>query len=194
MRAVDRAIDAAGAATSGSPEPHALAVDAGRTGTRAAAAPVLLRFGSWIGADRDGHPGVTAEITLHAARLQADHLLHGYEAVAMRLMQTVAARVAPERVDRALESALARDAEELPETVRQLRRRFPDEPYRQRLGAIAERIRRTRASMTGEAGARSGGYASAAGLDAELATLQRALVDDGHPVASVRWLSSAARE
>ncbi len=193
MRAVDRAIDAAGAATSGSPDPHALAVDAGRTGTRVAAAPVLLRFGSWIGADRDGHPGVTAEITLHAARLQADHLLHGYEAVAMRLMQTVAARVAPERIDRALESALARDAEELPETVRQLRRRFPDEPYRQRLGAIAERIRRTRASMTGEAGARSGGYASAAALDAELATLQRALVDDGlarvafGEVAELRW-------
>ena len=159
MRAVDRAIDAAGAATSGSPAPHALAVTPAGPARASAAAPVLLRFGSWIGADRDGHPGVTAEITLHAARLQADHLLHGYEAVAMRLMQTVAARVAPERIDRALESALARDAEELPETVRQLRRRFPDEPYRQRLGAIAERIRRTRASMTGEAGARSGGYA-----------------------------------
>ena len=168
-----------------SPRREALAVDAGRTGTRAAVTPVLLRFGSWIGADRDGHPGVTADITLHAARLQADHLLRGYEAVAMRLMQTVAARVAPERMDRALESALARDAEELPETVRQLRRRFPDEPYRQRLGAIAERLRRTRASMTGEAAARTGGYASAAALDAELAILQHALVEDG--LARVAW-------
>ena len=52
-----------------------------------------------------GTPAVTAEITLHAARLQADHLLRGYEAVASRLMQTVAARVAPERVDRALDHA-----------------------------------------------------------------------------------------
>ena len=43
--------------------PPALAVDAGRTGTRPVAAPALLRFGSWIGADRDGNPGVTAEIT-----------------------------------------------------------------------------------------------------------------------------------
>ena len=45
--------------------------------------------------------------------------------------------------------------------MRQLRRRFPEEPYRQRLGAMAERIRRTRAAMTGEPGARAGGYAGA---------------------------------
>ena len=109
-------------------------------------------------------------------------------------MQTVAARVAPERVDRALDHALALDAEELPETMRQLRRRFPEEPYRQRLGAIAERHpadpggddRRDR-------GARAGGYAGAAALDAELASLQHALVEDGlgrvawGEVAELRW-------
>ncbi len=194
VRALDRALDAVtpgGRAADG--DRPALAVDAGRTGTRAVSAPSLLRFGSWIGSDRDGHPGVTAETTLHAARLHADHLLRGYEAVASRLMQTVAARVAPERVDRALDHALALDAEELPETIRQLRRRFPEEPYRQRLGAIAERIRRTRAAMTGEPGARTGGYADSAALDAELASLQHALVEDGlgrvawGEVAELRW-------
>ena len=195
VRALDRALDsvAAGGGRAADDAPPALAVDAGRTGTRPVAAPSLLRFGSWIGSDRDGHPGVTAEITLHAARLQADHLLRGYEAVASRLMQTVAARVAPERVDRALDHALALDAEELPETMRQLRRRFPEEPYRQRLGAIAERIRRTRAALTGEPGARAGGYAGAEALDAELASLQHALVEDGlgrvawGEVAELRW-------
>jgi phosphoenolpyruvate carboxylase len=194
VRALDRALDAvappADATTAGAP---ALAGDAGRTGTRVAGAPAVLRFGSWIGSDRDGHPGVTADITLHAARLQADHVLHGYEAVAARLMQTVAARVAPERVDRALDHALALDAEELPETMRQLRRRFPEEPYRQRLGAIAERLRRTRAALTGEAGARSGGYPGVDVLDAELASLQHALVGDGlgrvawGELAELRW-------
>ena len=48
-----------------------------------------------------------------------------------------------------------RTREELPETMRQLRRRFPEEPYRQRLGAIAERIRRTRAALTGETAPRT---------------------------------------
>ena len=34
---------------------------------------------------------MTAEITERTLRIQADHVLHGYEAVATRLMQTVAA-------------------------------------------------------------------------------------------------------
>ena len=85
-------------------------------------------------------------------RIQADHLLRGYEAVATRLMQTVAVAVPAERVDAALARAIVRDGEELPEAARQLRRRFPDEPYRQRFGAIAERLRRTRAGLAAQPG------------------------------------------
>jgi phosphoenolpyruvate carboxylase len=188
-RAIDRALDAlAGKGANG-----AVAGDAGRTGTRPVDAPALLRLGSWIGSDRDGHPGVTSDVTLEAARLQADHLLRGYEAVASRLMQTVAARVPASRLDRALDTALVRDAEELSDAARQLRRRFPDEPYRQRLGGIAERLRRTRAALTGETAARSGGYRTPAVLDAELAVLQDALVADGlarvayGELADLRW-------
>ena len=190
QRAVDRALDTARA---GEPGGTAFAGDTGLSGTRAVAAPALLRFGSWIGGDRDGHPGVTSDTTLQAARLQAEHLLRGYEAVASRLMQTVAARVPAERLDRALGSRLARDAEELPETMRHLRNRFPEEPYRQRLGAIAERLRRTRATLTGEAAPRTGGYPHAAALDAELAVIQAALVADGlgrvayGQIADLRW-------
>jgi phosphoenolpyruvate carboxylase len=166
------------------------ATDPTWTGTELAS---FLRMGSWIGGDRDGNPGVTAEITARTLRIHADHVLRGYEAVATRLMQTIAAATPADRVTRPLASRLARDAEDLPETDRQLRRRFPDEPYRQRFGYIAERLRRTRAALVGEPAPLTGRYASAAELDGELAEPQDALVVDGlgrvawGEVAELRW-------
>jgi phosphoenolpyruvate carboxylase len=163
------------------------------TGTRPPRLPAFIRFGSWIGGDRDGNPSVTADMTLRTLRIQADHVLHGYEAVAMRLMQTASAATPHERLARPLATRLARDAEELPEVDRQLRRRFPDEPYRQRFGFIAERLRRTRAVLTGEAGARSGHYQSPDEFDLELREIQEALAADGlariawGEVAELRW-------
>jgi phosphoenolpyruvate carboxylase len=186
-RALDAALDPP---TGRAPGP---ASDTGRTGTRPPRVGPFLRPGSWIGGDRDGNPGVTAEITERTLRIHADHVLRGYEAVATRLMQTIAAAVSGDRVARPLASRLARDAEDLPETDRQLRRRFPDEPYRQRFGFIAERLRRTRAALVGEPAPLTGRYGSADELDAELAEVQDALVADGlervawGEVAELRW-------
>jgi phosphoenolpyruvate carboxylase len=172
-RALDSALDP--------PTGRALgpAADSGRSGTRPPRIGPFLRPGSWIGGDRDGNPGVTAETTERTLRIQADHVLRGHEAVANRLMQTVAAAIPAERVDRALASRLARDAEDLPEVDRQLRRRFPDEPYRQRFGFIAERLRRTRAALVGEPAPLTGRYESPGALDAELVEITDALVADG---------------
>ncbi|MBF8289687.1 MAG: Phosphoenolpyruvate carboxylase [Chloroflexi bacterium] len=152
---------------------------AAATGVAPADLPVVLRWGSWIGGDRDGHPGVTAEITEHAARIQADHVLRGHEAVATRLMQTIAAVVPPAGLDRALTARLIDDAETLPALDATLRRRFPDEPFRRRFGAIAERLRRTRHHLTGDAGPTTGRYARAEELLAELVEVQRSLGASG---------------
>ena len=43
------------------------ATDAGRTGTRPPRVAPFLHWGSWIGGDRDGNPGVTADITERTA-------------------------------------------------------------------------------------------------------------------------------
>jgi phosphoenolpyruvate carboxylase len=178
-RATDAALDTHGAGP--------------RTGERPPRVPAFLRFGSWVGGDRDGNPTVTGETGEHTLRIQADHVLHGYEAVAMRLMQTVSAASPHDRLPRTIATRLARDAEELPETDRQLRRRFPDEPYRQRFGFIAERLRRTRVALTDDHGPRQGHYLDATTLDAELAEVQEALVADGlervawGEVAELRW-------
>ena len=60
------------------------ALEQALTGRRAGPAPpfgAYLRWGSWVGGDRDGNPSVTAETTRAAMAIQADHVLRGLEAV-----------------------------------------------------------------------------------------------------------------
>src|SRR4029450_2964155 len=73
-RAIDGALDTPTSAGSGA----GAATDSGRTGTRPPRVGAFLRWGSWIGGDRDGTPGVTADITEQTVRIHADHILHGY--------------------------------------------------------------------------------------------------------------------
>ncbi|MEZ0239966.1 MAG: phosphoenolpyruvate carboxylase, partial [Chloroflexota bacterium] len=186
-RAVDGALDRA------RPRSGGLAGDSGMTGTRPPRVPAFLRWGSWIGGDRDGNPFVTAAVTEETLRIQTDHVLRGYEAVATRLMQTVAPALGGDdaggplagSLDPALIARLAEDARLLPDTERQLQGRFPDEPYRQRFGFIAERLRRTRELLTADgsrpleaSGADPAAYPAAEDLDAELAEIQAGLVAD----------------
>ncbi len=179
-RQVDAALDGLMLAPSAEAGPHApptdvAASDAGRTGTRPPRVPAFLRWGSWIGGDRDGNPFVTAEITAQTLQIHADHVLRGYERVAERLMQTIAVseRTAPPPED--VRTMLRAARAQLPDTGRMLQRRFPLEPYRQALGYTAERLRRTRARLTESRDDQRGGYDSPSELASEIAVLQRGL-------------------
>jgi phosphoenolpyruvate carboxylase len=174
-----RSLDAALDRLNGPCPPDAGAPDTGRTGTRAARVPAFLRWGSWIGGDRDGHPFVTAETTIGALRIQADHVLNAYIAAAVRLTLDVAARPRGSVTPPAVARRLLADADELPETMRELEERYPREPYRRRLGAMAERLRRSRAHLVGVPGPQAGRYTTPEAFVAEIDELQTALVEDG---------------
>ena len=164
QRAIDRALDAAGRghAAVGSRRPGIpprTPPMPGRTGTHPVAAPAAapVRVVDRRGprrppgrherhhAPRRSPPGRPPAARLRGGRAAAD--ADGRRARGARRAWT------GRSVTRS-----PRTREELPETMRQLRRRFPEEPYRQRLGAIAERVRRTRAALTGETAPRTGGY------------------------------------
>jgi phosphoenolpyruvate carboxylase len=168
-RNLDRALDGGRRATTRS------ASDSGASGTRRPRVPAFVRWGSWVGGDRDGHPGVTAEITLETMRIHAEHLLRGYQRVALRLMETLSLTAA--QPTDALAERLATEAADLPEVAESLARRFPGQPYRHAFGFVAERLARTRGRLTEEAA--PSGYRSSEDLLAELRGIQSALSEQG---------------
>jgi phosphoenolpyruvate carboxylase len=147
--------------------------------SRATRVPAFLAWGSWIGGDRDGHPGVDARTSLATMRIQADHLLHGYENVARRMVSTLGLAVEDERLTDVLRAQLDDGAERLPALAASLDQRFPRQPYRVAFGLVAERLVRTRARLTQGDGPTKHAYASPGELLAALRDIQASLVGSG---------------
>jgi phosphoenolpyruvate carboxylase len=136
-------------------------------------APAFLRFGSWVGADRDGNPLVTAQVTREAAVIQADHALRALENATSRIGRalTVDAGAAPPGAGLAL--ALEAAETDHPELLADLAERSPQEPYRAYLLYLAERLRATRLRQAGLA------YPACADFLADLRLVQDALAGAG---------------
>ena len=141
-------------------------------------APAFLRYGSWIGADRDGNPHVTAEVTLQAAEIQADHALRALETAATRIGRALTVHAPGLPADSELGAALAAAHRSYPQLTAELAARSPQEPYREFLLLAAERLRATR--LAGRLAAPGDvAYHTAAGFTADLLLLQRALAAAG---------------
>src|SRR6266511_1448145 len=74
-----------------------LALNGEGSGVRAPAFPSYLRWGTWVGGDRDGNPNVTAEVTRAAMVVQSEHVLRGLEAVTRRVARSLSASAASTR-------------------------------------------------------------------------------------------------
>jgi len=137
-------------------------------------APAFLRFGSWIGADRDGNPYVTAEVTQQAAAILSDHALRALENATVRIGRSLTIQaVVPPGAE--LSAALAAAAEQYPALIEELSSRAPGEPFRTFLLFAAQRLQATRAGP--ETSRLS--YGSAAEFISDLRVAQQALTDAG---------------
>jgi len=102
--------------------------------------PSFIRFGSWIGGDRDGNPFVKPETTATAVRLQSrEALLEYYGRIrALQKILTLASEfVEPSE---AMLTSLARDEADMPEIFATKPEQYKTEPYRRKLVLMQQRI------------------------------------------------------
>ncbi|WP_344056716.1 phosphoenolpyruvate carboxylase, partial [Sphaerisporangium rubeum] len=114
------------------------------SGTRAPLARAYIRYGSWIGGDRDGNPNVTSRVTREAVLIHAEHVLTALENAATRIGRTLTTSASYGGPSPELLDLLAAAADDHPELVSELGKRSPREPHRQWLLFVAARVAATR--------------------------------------------------
>ena len=143
-------------------------------GTRPPGFETFLRWGTWVGGDRDGNPGVTAEVTRAAMAIQSDHVLRGLEAASRRIARTLSVSDRDVPPTRTLQRALQRAAAAMPRVAAELERKLSDAPHRRMLGLAAHRLAATREEAPGA-------YNSPTDLLRDIDLLQRSLARGGVP-------------
>jgi len=134
--------------------------------------PKLFEFRSWAGSDRDGNPFVTPEVTETTLERQRAVVLDRYAGELKRLSGVLSQDGARIEVGERFEKSLAADIERLPGLAEEVDERYPDEPYRQKLKLMRERLRRV-------GDVRPGGYDDVAELQDDLDVLAESLRSNG---------------
>jgi len=152
------------------------------------AIPSLLTFGSWIGGDRDGNPNVTPAVTKETLSIMQEmavrHLDEKLSDLAGRI--SVSALVTGEEPLPELLELIHNYRQLFPELGQELARLNADEPYRQAIGLMRERVRFVR-------GEHPEGYSDSSELAADLRLVQRALRLNHHQMIVGAELHDAIR-
>ncbi|MCA9237274.1 MAG: phosphoenolpyruvate carboxylase, partial [Planctomycetales bacterium] len=140
----------------------------------------LVRYGSWIGGDRDGNPFVTAEVTAETLTLLRRHAVTAHRTAARRLGRSLSISDRLAAAPSKLEAALAAASERWPDLAEQLQRMPPLETYRRWLHVITWRLRRTLDSpVDATAKHRDGGYSNGDELAADVKLVAESLCSAG---------------
>jgi phosphoenolpyruvate carboxylase len=102
--------------------------------------PSLLRFGSWIGGDRDGNPHVTATVTEHTLLLHRETALALHERDLQDLQQHLSITGSTGDPGDELGRSLETDARAFPELAAAAWSRYDQEPFRRKLSFMRARL------------------------------------------------------
>ena len=149
------------------------------------AVPRLFEFRSWAGSDRDGNPHVTPEVTTETLQRQRGVVLERYREE-LKSLSGVLSHDGPVPGE-AFASRLDADRERLPAVAETVQERYPDEPYRQKLKLMRERIERV-------GDVRQGGYDDADELRTDLEAIEASLRADGGDVVADEAVAPLVRQ
>ncbi|MBV9924651.1 MAG: phosphoenolpyruvate carboxylase [Acidobacteria bacterium] len=135
--------------------------------------PRVLRFGSWIGGDRDGNPFVTPGCTRDALRMARETVLDFYIASVDELHERLSSSTKQSPASSDLVKALEEYERRLPAAAsRPFAPHAPEEVYRRFLSLVLRRLSATRGSA-------AEGYEDAAAFTADLRLLRESLAEGG---------------
>ncbi len=137
--------------------------------------PKLFEFRSWAGSDRDGNPFVTPDVTENTLERQRAVVLEKYRQQLKRLSGVLSQDGSRIDAGSAFQSSLEEDFDRLPGSAKMAKERYPDEPYRQKLKLMRERLDRV-------GDVRPGGYDDVNGLLDDLELVAHSLRDNGAEV------------
>jgi phosphoenolpyruvate carboxylase len=134
---------------------------------------VPVRFGSWVGGDRDGNPNVTAQTTLDVLAFQRTRALRLLISEIELLSSELSVSTAVTGISAELSAQLEADSDAFPVVMARFTSLSAGEPYRQRCSVIHHRLLETAATPMGP-----GSYQSPEELAADLAQMARSLTEN----------------
>ncbi len=171
-----------------------LAAHVRRLGVELPARARPVRFGTWVGGDRDGNPTVTPGVTDDVLRLLRESALRNLTATVDELIDRLSASTRTVGISAELRKSLAADRALLPDVHAQWGRLNAEEPYRLKLSYIRQRLHNTRRRLAEGAPPRPGlEYAATANLLDDLQVMRDSLMQHGGELVAQGSLDRALR-
>ncbi|CAH0243583.1 Phosphoenolpyruvate carboxylase [Arthrobacter sp. Bi26] len=153
-----------------------------------------IRFGSWIGGDRDGNPNVTAAVTREILQIQNQHAVRISIGLIDGLISILSNSTALAGADQELLDSIDVDLGNLPGLDRRVLELNAQEPYRLKLTCIKAKLINTgRRVAAGSAHEPGRDYTATGELLAELGLLERSLRNHHAALAADGALSRVRR-
>ncbi|HEV7467458.1 MAG TPA: phosphoenolpyruvate carboxylase [Candidatus Dormibacteraeota bacterium] len=153
-----------------------------------------LRFGTWVGGDRDGNPAVTPQVTLTVLQLLHERAISNLVAVLDGLISDLSSSTRVVSVSAELTRSLAEERIALPQVYERYGVLNAHEPYRLKCSYIRQRLLDSRERLADRrARPLSPGYRNREELLADLAVIDRSLRENRAGVVAEGSLGRAVR-